>query len=132
MSILHLFIRVSLTLLLLCLRIMIRVLISLSLLPIAHIHHFIPVLVYPEALLLVLHKLTIVNVVLWLPLQPQSVLAALVQVLSLPAAQVSLAVEVPNQADVSRDHHRAVCVSLYYEVLVRDLELREDRPGCLI
>lgn len=67
--ILHLLIRVSLTLLLICLRIMLCILISLSLLPITHINHLISILVNSKAPLLVFQEFTIVNIVFWLPLE---------------------------------------------------------------
>lgn len=67
--ILHLLERVPLTLFIICLGIMIRILKSLPLLPITNIHHIISVLVDAKTLFLVLHKFTVVNIVLWLPLQ---------------------------------------------------------------
>lgn len=89
-------------------------LVSLSFLPITHIYHLVSILVYSKSLLLVLHELTVIHVVLRLPFQPQPVLASLIEIFGLPASQISLAVEVPNQADVPGDYHGAVCVSLYH------------------
>lgn len=57
---------------------------------------------------------------------------ALIEVLGLPAPKVPSAVEMPDEADVPCHHHRAIGVPLYYEVLVRDLQLLENTPSRLV
>lgn len=112
-GLIHLIIRVSLPLLIFARGIMICVFVSLSFFPITYIHYLVSILVYSQPLLLILHELTVVHVILRLPFQSQAVFATLIEIFGLPASQISLAVEVPDQADVPGNYHGAVGVSLY-------------------
>lgn len=83
-----------------------------SLTPVTHIAILVSILVYAQPMLLVFHKLPVIHIALWLPLQTQAMLKSLIQIFRLPSSEVSLTVEVPNQTDVPGDYHGAVGVSL--------------------
>jgi len=80
--------------------------------PVTHIAILVSILVYAQPMLLVFHKLPVIHIALWLPLQTQAMLKSLIQIFRLPSSEVSLTVEVPNQTDVPGDYHGAVGVSL--------------------
>jgi hypothetical protein len=105
---------------------------SLPFVPIAYVVDPISVLVHAKTMLLVSDVLAIVDMLLGLPLQTQSMFGPLVEILCLPASQVPPAVEMPYHTHIPCDQNCAVCVFFYDHVFVGYSQFLEHRDSSLI
>ena len=85
----------------------------------------------PNSFTLVLAELAVVYIFFGIPLQSESVLAAFVQDVVLPASEVDLAWEVPDHCEVACDYYHTVGVFFKTDLLSWSLEVLEDFLGLM-
>ena len=77
-------------------------------------------------MLFVLYILTIVDIFFRLPLQSETMLESLIEILRLPSSKIPSSIKMPDDADISGDEHGAVGIFFDDKILVRYFELMKN------